>query len=210
MKLFVGNFSFAVTEDSLKEFFSKAGEVVSAKVMTEGYGGKSRGFGFVEFANETDAKKAITELDNTLWDGRMIKVSEDRNPRRGDRAERGDFQPSEGGNTGSSPRSFDGPRREHRDNNSEGGYRGNQIGYFRAQPLEIGQKKKAKTDPFEEDPKLTIDYKDPKMLSRFTSERGRILSRRMTGLTAKNQRLITRAIKRARNLGLMPFLRPGA
>jgi len=51
-----------------------------------------------------------------------------------------------------------------------------------------------------------VDYKDVPMLKRFTSERGKILSRRQSGNTAKQQRMISRSIKRARELGLLPFV----
>ncbi len=56
-----------------------------------------------------------------------------------------------------------------------------------------------------QDPEKAIDYKDVILLSRFLSERGRILSRRLTGLSAYNQRKVAKAIKRAQNLGLLPF-----
>ena len=78
-KIFVGNFSFSVNEEKLKEFFGKVGEVASAKIMTEGPGGRSRGFGFVEFQSSGDAESAIKELNGTVWEGRVIKVSADRN-----------------------------------------------------------------------------------------------------------------------------------
>ena len=51
-----------------------------------------------------------------------------------------------------------------------------------------------------------IDYKDITLLERFVSERGKILPRRVTGTSAKNQRALTIAIKRARIMGLMPFV----
>jgi small subunit ribosomal protein S18 len=54
-------------------------------------------------------------------------------------------------------------------------------------------------------PDLVVDYKDIKSLKRFVSEDGKILPRRRTGLTAKNQRRITTAIKRARHLALLPY-----
>jgi small subunit ribosomal protein S18 len=54
-------------------------------------------------------------------------------------------------------------------------------------------------------PNLAVDYKDTKTLKRFLSEDGKILPRRRTGLSAKNQRAITTAIKRARHLALLPF-----
>ena len=81
MKLFVGNFSFSVGDEQLREYFSKYGSIVSAKVMTEGFGGRSRGFGFVEFEVAEEAQKAALELDGSLWDGRALKVSEDRSGR---------------------------------------------------------------------------------------------------------------------------------
>lgn len=180
MKLFIGNFSFSVTDDQLREYFSKFGAVSKAKVTTEGIGGRSRGFGFVEFDNADDAQRAIQESDGALWDGRALKVSEDRSGRGG---------PREG--------------RPERDFHNED--RQAPIGYFRAQPLDLGIRKKKKSDPFT-DGDLKIDYKDPKLLSRYMSERGKILPRRMTGLTAFHQRQITRAIKRAQQIALLPIV----
>ena len=54
-------------------------------------------------------------------------------------------------------------------------------------------------------PNLKVDYKDTKTLKRFLSEDGKILPRRRTGLSAKNQRKVTTAIKRARHLALLPY-----
>ncbi len=51
-----------------------------------------------------------------------------------------------------------------------------------------------------------IDYKDIKLISRFVTERGRILPRKITGLTAQQQRQITNAVKRARQMSLLPFI----
>jgi small subunit ribosomal protein S18 len=51
-----------------------------------------------------------------------------------------------------------------------------------------------------------VDYKDTELLERFISERGKILPRRVTGTSAKNQRKVTTAIKRARIMGLLPFV----
>ena len=51
-----------------------------------------------------------------------------------------------------------------------------------------------------------VDYKDTELLERFISERGKILPRRVTGTSAKNQRKVTTAIKRARVMGLLPFV----
>lgn len=192
-KVFVGNFSFSVNDEKLKEYFSSCGNVLSAKVMTEGQGGRSRGFGFVEFASPEEAQKAISELDGKTWEGRVIKVSEDRSARRREE------QQEQGG-------SYEGGGQGGDDRHD---HRGAPIGYFRAQPLDLGVRRRKKVDPFVEDKKLVIDYKDPKLLTRFMSERGRILPRRMTGLSAYHQRQITKAIKRAQHVGLLPFVRQG-
>ena len=55
---------------------------------------------------------------------------------------------------------------------------------------------------------LKVDFKDPKILRNFITERGKIVPRRLSGNCAKHQRQITRAIKRARNLALLPFTPP--
>jgi len=190
-KIFVGNFSFAINDEKLREYFAQIGEVTNAHVMTEGPGGRSRGFGFVEMPNEAEAKEAIKQLDGSTWDGRVVKVSEDRNNGRS------------GGKSQDNQRSG-------RDNNHNGRnpqQKNTPIGYFRAQPLDLGLKKKQKLDPFIEDPKLVIDYKDSKMLGKFMSERGRMLPRRMTGLSAYHQRQVARAIKRAQHLALLPYVK---
>ncbi len=62
-----------------------------------------------------------------------------------------------------------------------------------------------KVDPFLADPELKIDYKDPALLRRFISERGKIVPRRISGVCAKNQRKLAVAIKRARNIALLPY-----
>ena len=53
----------------------------------------------------------------------------------------------------------------------------------------------------------SVDYKDVDTLRKFLNERGKIVSRRISGLSAKQQRMVTRAIKRARDMALMPFTR---
>ena len=64
---------------------------------------------------------------------------------------------------------------------------------------------KRKVDPFLVDKTLQIDWRDPQVLSRFITERGKIVPRRVSGVTAKNQRQLAKAIKRARQMGLLPF-----
>jgi RNA recognition motif-containing protein len=75
-KLFVGSLPWAVNDDALKEAFEAHGAVVSAKVITDRETGKSRGFGFVEMENETDANNAIQALNGSELKGRNIIVSE--------------------------------------------------------------------------------------------------------------------------------------
>lgn len=62
-----------------------------------------------------------------------------------------------------------------------------------------------KVDRFDADTSLQIDYKDAKLLRTFLTERGKIIPRRITGNSAKHQRELTLAIKRARHLALLPF-----
>ena len=66
--------------------------------------------------------------------------------------------------------------------------------------------RRRKTSPFATRDAPTIDYKDVKLLQRFTSERGKIVPRRITAVTAKEQRALARAVKRARILALLPFV----
>lgn len=74
--LFIGNLPYSVTDDQLKDIFSKAGSVVSARVITDKFSGRSKGFGFVEMETEEEAQKAISSLDGFSVDGRNIRVSE--------------------------------------------------------------------------------------------------------------------------------------
>src|SRR5687768_16745389 len=76
MNIYVSNLSFNVQDEDLREFFTEYGEVTSAKVITDKFTGKSRGFGFVEMSDETAATKAIAELDQATVEGRTIKVME--------------------------------------------------------------------------------------------------------------------------------------
>lgn len=66
--------------------------------------------------------------------------------------------------------------------------------------------RRRKTCPFSGDNAPKIDYKDVKLLQRFTSERGKIVPSRITAVSAKKQRELAQAIKRARFLGLLPYL----
>lgn len=74
-KLFVGSLAWATTNQSLEDHFKQAGTVVSARVITDRETGRSRGFGFVEMADEASAIEAL-KLQGTSLDGRDITVSE--------------------------------------------------------------------------------------------------------------------------------------
>ncbi len=77
-RLFVGSLAWATTNDSLKDFFSGVGEVVSANVIMDRESGRSKGFGFVEMSSDEEAKKAVDELNGKELDGRPIVVNEAR------------------------------------------------------------------------------------------------------------------------------------
>lgn len=79
-KLYVGNLAYAVTDDRLREHFAQHGSVVSARVITDKFTGRSKGFGFVEMASDADAHKAMTALNGTDFEGRNIVVNEARPP----------------------------------------------------------------------------------------------------------------------------------
>lgn len=77
-KLYVGNLSYQMTEDGLKDLFTPIGEVLSAKIITDAATGRSKGFGFVEMANDEEADKAIADLNGTTVMERALNVSEAR------------------------------------------------------------------------------------------------------------------------------------
>ncbi|USN58670.1 MAG: RNA-binding protein [Candidatus Peribacteria bacterium] len=73
-KLFVGGISWNLSWQDLKDAFKEHGEVTHAKIITDRETGRSRGFGFVEFATVEDAAKAKEAMDGVELDGRAIKV----------------------------------------------------------------------------------------------------------------------------------------
>lgn len=95
MNIYVSNLSYAIDDADLKTLFEEYGEISSAKVITDRETGRSRGFGFVEMSDNEAAQKAVTELDQAEYDGKVIRVSEARPktdaPRKGgfNRNERG-------------------------------------------------------------------------------------------------------------------------
>lgn len=83
-KLYVGNLSYDTTEASLSELFGAVGEVLSVALITDRMSGRSKGFAFVEMADDSAAQEAINQLNEREVDGRTIKVAPAR-PKRDDR-----------------------------------------------------------------------------------------------------------------------------
>jgi RNA recognition motif-containing protein len=88
-KLFVGGIPWATTSDDLKQLFSAHGSVSTATVITDKMTGRSRGFGFVEFENDSEADAAEQALNNSQFGGRTLVVKEARPME--PRAPRGDY-----------------------------------------------------------------------------------------------------------------------
>ena len=82
-KVYVGNLPFSFGQQELKDAFSSFGEITEASVITDKYSGRSKGFGFVTFADDASAQKAIAEMNGKDLGGREIKVSEARPPGEG-------------------------------------------------------------------------------------------------------------------------------
>lgn len=76
MKLYVGNLSFRTTTEDLQDYYAEFGEVTDAIVMTDRETGRSRGFGFVTFANKEDGERAIEETNGQDFAGRDLRVNE--------------------------------------------------------------------------------------------------------------------------------------
>lgn len=77
-KLYFGNLSYDTTDEKLKEACAQFGTVESASVIVDKFSGRSKGFGFVEMANDDEAQKVIENLNGKDMDGRQIKVNEAR------------------------------------------------------------------------------------------------------------------------------------
>ena len=78
MNIYVGNLSYSVNEEKLKNLFLPYGTVTTANIITDKYSGQSRGFGFVEMPVDDEAEKAIQALNQTSFDGRNLKVNQAR------------------------------------------------------------------------------------------------------------------------------------
>jgi RNA recognition motif-containing protein len=124
MNIYISNLSFDVNDSDLRELFEEYGAVSSAKVITDKFSGKSRGFGFVEMNSEEEGQKAIEELNQAEYDGKVINVSvakprEDRPDRKRSFGSGGG-----GGNRGGGGGGFSG----NRSGGGGGGYGGNRSG----------------------------------------------------------------------------------
>ena len=91
-KLYVGGLPYATTEDQLQDVFAAHGTVVSARIITDKFTGRSRGFGFVEMGSADEAQQAIEALHDSELGGRKLTVSEARPQER-----RGGFGDNRGG-----------------------------------------------------------------------------------------------------------------
>jgi cold-inducible RNA-binding protein len=78
MRLYVGNLSFETAEQDLQDLFAPLGNVDSVRLIRDQFSGRSRGFGFVEMANDQEARNACTTLDQKDFQGRRLTVNEAR------------------------------------------------------------------------------------------------------------------------------------
>lgn len=78
MNIYVGNLDYKVDEEDLKGIFEEYGDVTEAKIITDKYNGRSKGFGFVIMENNSAAKTAIKKLSGTTFENRQIVVNEAR------------------------------------------------------------------------------------------------------------------------------------
>ena len=73
--IYVGNLSYQLSEEELREAFAQFGDVSSAKIITDKFSGQSKGFGFVEMPGQEEAEEAIKQLDGSALNGRNIRVN---------------------------------------------------------------------------------------------------------------------------------------
>lgn len=78
MNIYVGNLSYDLSEEDLKKAFEEFGQVESAKIISDMYSGRSKGFGFVEMSNEAEAQSAIDGLNGKDLKGRTLNVNQAR------------------------------------------------------------------------------------------------------------------------------------
>ncbi len=76
MNIYVGNLPYAVSEEDLKNLFSEYGEVATINIIKDRFSGQSKGFGFVEMPNNSEADEAIKSLNQTELQGRSLRVNQ--------------------------------------------------------------------------------------------------------------------------------------
>ena len=99
MNIYIGNLSYEVTEEDLKQAFETFGEVESVKIIKDKYTNRSKGFGFVEMPAKAEAQSAINDLNGKELKGRTLNVNEAR-PRTESRGGRGGYGGGRGGRGG--------------------------------------------------------------------------------------------------------------
>ncbi len=78
MRIYVGNLTYSVTDDDLRDVFGQFGEIAAAEVIKDKFSGQSKGFGFVDMPNKSEADAAIKALNETDYKGRKLTVNEAR------------------------------------------------------------------------------------------------------------------------------------
>ncbi len=112
MDIYVGNLAYSTNDESLRTAFAAYGEVTSARVVSDRMTGRSKGFGFVEMPDRTQAQTAIDALNGKELDGRTLRVNESQPKPREER--RGGFGGGSGGGFGGGRGGRGGERRESR------------------------------------------------------------------------------------------------
>lgn len=100
MNIFIAGLSFNINDNDLKDLFTEYGEITSAKVIMDRATNRSKGYGFVELADDVAGQKAIDELNGAEYDGRTISVSVARPRTEGGDRPRRSFDNNRGGNGG--------------------------------------------------------------------------------------------------------------
>jgi RNA recognition motif-containing protein len=127
MNIYVGNLSWNLKDQDLLNLFASHGDVASAKIVTDKFTGRSKGFGFVEMPNDDQAQAAIAALNGTEVDGRNVVVNESRP------------KPEGGGGGGYKKRNFGGGGGGYRGGNGGGGgYRGGNGGGYNRESFNNG------------------------------------------------------------------------
>jgi cold-inducible RNA-binding protein len=107
MRIYVGNLTYSVTDEDLREIFGEYGDLTTAEVIKDKFSGQSKGFGFVDMPDNSEAEAAIKELNDSMFKGRKLTVNEAR-PRSEQQRPRGGSGGSGWGGGGGRDRDRDG------------------------------------------------------------------------------------------------------